>query len=107
MNTRRQFFQASAVAAAGVAVGVASPFGDSAAAADEQPNEADIGFCTDMTAHHVQALAMCQRVLGRDTGDPVQVAAAEVLQNQAIEVGPMRAWLTDWGQSTAPACRSR
>ncbi|MFT5201819.1 MAG: hypothetical protein ACI9C1_001197 [Candidatus Aldehydirespiratoraceae bacterium] len=102
MNTRRQFFQASAAAAAGIAVGVASPFGDPAAAAAEQPNEADIGFCTDMTAHHVQALAMCQRVLGRDTGDPVQVAAAEVLQNQAIEVGQMRAWLTDWGQSTAP-----
>lgn len=44
---------------------------------------------------------MCQRVLGRDTGDPVQAAAAEVLQNQAIEVGQMRAWLTDWGASTA------
>ena len=54
-----------------------------------------------MTVHHVQALAMCQRVLGRDTGDPVQAAAAEVLQNQAIEVGQMRAWLSDWGQSTA------
>ncbi len=57
-----------------------------------------------MTLHHVQALAMCQRVLGRDTGDPVQAAAAEVLQTQAIEVGMMRAWLADWGQSTtAPA----
>lgn len=65
------------------------------------PNEADIGFCADMTLHHVQALAMCQRVLGRDTGDPVQAAAAEVLQTQAIEVGTMRAWLTDWGQSTS------
>lgn len=71
-------------------------------AISEVPNEADFGFCTDMTAHHVQALALCQRVLGRDTGDPVQAAAAEVLQNQAMEVGQMRAWLTDWGQSTTP-----
>lgn len=63
---------------------------------------ADHGFCTDMSTHHVQALAMCQRVLGRDTGDPVQAAAAEVLQTQAIEVGMMRAWLADWGQSTSP-----
>jgi len=55
-----------------------------------------------MTIHHVQALAMCQRVLGRQTGDPVQAAAAEVLQTQAIEVGMMRAWLADWGQSTSP-----
>lgn len=65
------------------------------------PNDADAGFCADMAAHHVQALAMCQRVIGRDTGDPVQAAAGEVLQNQAIEVGMMRAWLTDWGRSTA------
>ncbi len=67
----------------------------------EAPTDVDIGFCSDMTVHHVQALAMCQRVLGRDTGDAVQAAAAEVLQTQAIEVGMMRAWLTDWGQSTA------
>lgn len=68
----------------------------------EIPNEADFGFCADMTAHHVQALDLCQRVLGSDTGDAVQAAAAEVLQTQAMEVGQMRAWLTDWGQSTAP-----
>ena len=61
----------------------------------------DVGFCTDMTVHHLQAMAMCQRVLGSDTGDPVQAAAVEVLQTQAIEVGMMRAWLTDWGESTA------
>ncbi|MEZ5246075.1 MAG: DUF305 domain-containing protein [Acidimicrobiales bacterium] len=65
-----------------------------------EPNEADIGFCVDMSTHHVQAVAMCQRVLGRDTGDPVQAAASEVLQTQSIEVGMMRAWLTDWGSST-------
>lgn len=62
----------------------------------------DIGFCTDMTAHHMQAIGMCERVLGRDTGDPVQAAATEVIRNQAIEVGMMRAWLADWGASTAP-----
>ena len=68
----------------------------------EIPNDADFGFLIDMTAHHVQALDLCQRVIGSDTGDPVQAAAAEVLQTQAMEVGQMRAWLTDWGQSTAP-----
>ncbi len=66
------------------------------------PTDADVGFCTDMSTHHVQALTMCQRVLGRATGDPVQAAASEVLQTQAIEVGMMRAWLTDWGESTSP-----
>lgn len=56
----------------------------------------------DMSTHHLQAIAMCQRVLGRDTGDPVQAAATEVLTTQSIEVGMMRAWLTDWGVSTSP-----
>ncbi len=63
-------------------------------------NHVDIGFCTDMTVHHVQALDMCERVIGQDTGGPVQAAATEVLRNQSIEVGMMRAWLADWGAST-------
>lgn len=101
-TSRRGFLVAAGAGAAGVVGGVAIR---EATAADESgtesPSDADIGFLTDMTAHHVQALAMCQRVLGRDTGDAVQAAAAEVLQNQSIEVGTMRAWLADWGQSTS------
>lgn len=68
----------------------------------ETPSEADIGYCQDMSIHHAQALVMCQRVLGRDTGDSVQAAAVEVLQAQAMEIGQMRAWLADWGASTVP-----
>ncbi len=45
---------------------------------------------------------MCQRVLGRQTGDEVQAAAAEILQNQAYELGMMHAWLGVWGESTVP-----
>ncbi len=66
------------------------------------PTPADIGFCQDMCVHHLQAIDMCLRVLGRQTGGSVQAAAAEVLQFQAMEVGQMRAWLTDWGESTVP-----
>lgn len=103
--TRRGFLIAGAAGVLGLAGGAALQAASSTdavtgAAVDASPTEADVGFCADMTLHHVQALAMCQRVLGRDTGDPVQAAAAEVLQNQAIQVGMMRAWLTDWGRST-------
>lgn len=104
-GSRRQFL----IGAAGVTLGAATLLGSPATAAAAAytedattPTAIDVGFCADMTVHHVQALAMCQRVLGRPTGDPVQVAAVEVMQTQAIEVGMMRAWLTDWGQSTAP-----
>ncbi len=73
-----------------------------AATCDDAPTEVDIGYLRDMSAHHSQAVAMCQRVLGRNTGDSVQAAAVEVLRNQAIEIGQMWAWLKDWGASTVP-----
>ena len=101
---RRGFLRSAGFGAVGVALGVGGSAGVHAAldpATTDEPTTVDLGFCTDMTVHHVQALAMCQRVLGRDTGDSVQAAAGEVLQTQAIEIGMMRAWLTDWGASTA------
>lgn len=100
--SRRSFLVGASAATAGFVAGVASPVALRTTANSGEPSEADAGFCTDMSAHHLQALVMCQRVLGRDTGDAVQAAAAEVLQNQAMEVGQMRAWLTDWGCSTQP-----
>ena len=98
---RRGFLAGAVAGGAGLAAGVAwSPMVDAASSASG-PSAADLGFCADMTAHHVQALVMCERVLGNPTGDAVQAAATEVLRNQSIEVGMMRAWLADWGASTA------
>lgn len=97
MVNRREFLIGSLAGTAGLVGGLLVP---AIGSASDEPTAVDAGFCTDMSVHHLQALAMCQRVLGRDTGDPVQAAAAEVLQNQSIEVGQMRAWLTDWGRPT-------
>ncbi len=94
MNRRNFFLAGSVVTASGLSIGT----GYSA----EEPSTADIGYLQDMSVHHLQALSMCRRVLGRDTGDAVQGAATEVLENQAMEVGQMRAWLADWGASTVP-----
>lgn len=99
-HSRRLFITAATVCTSTLLLGSASS--DETALRPDGVTEADIGFCRDMTVHHMQALDMCQRVLGRDTGDAVQAAAAEVLQNQAMEVGQMRAWLSDWGASTVP-----
>lgn len=93
---RRHFLAAGTLVPATLIINLVS------AADSQEPTEADIGFCQDMSVQHLQALAMCQRMLGRDTGGAVQAAAAEVLQNQAMEVGQMRAWLADWGASTVP-----
>lgn len=97
---RRRFLAAAAASGVGLAAGYG--VGSQESAPIEQPTDADVGFCADMSTHHLQAIAMCQRVLGRDSGDPVQAAATEVLTTQAIEVGTMRAWLADWGESTSP-----
>lgn len=103
-SSRRGFLLAAGTGTVGLAGGLvlSGATSTSASAQESTASDADVGFCTDMSTHHVQALAMCQRVLGRDTGGPVQAAAAEVLQTQAIEVGMMRAWLADWGESTSP-----
>jgi len=75
---------------------------DGSGATTDELTPDDTGFLIDMSFHHGQALVLCQRVLGRDTGDPVQAAAAEILQNQAYELGTMHAWLHAVGASTAP-----
>jgi uncharacterized protein (DUF305 family) len=80
----------------------ASPAGADVGAATEAPNDVDVGFATDMSFHHQQALAMSQRVLGSDTSGAVQAAAAEILQTQAYEMGLLQGWLREWGESTAP-----
>lgn len=101
-SSRRGFLLAAGTGTVGLAGGLVLGGATLASAQEPAASAVDVGFCTDMSTHHVQALAMCQRVLGRDTGGPVQAAAAEVLQTQAIEVGMMRAWLADWGESTSP-----
>ena len=99
---RRRLLRLS-IGAVGMAVGGGALAAcGSPAEAVEEPTDVDVGFLTDMSVHHGQALVLCQRVLGGDVGTPVLAAAAEVLQNQAIELGMMRAWLSDWGRSTAP-----
>lgn len=97
---RRRFLGRGAVAVACLALSACS--GGSGQDTAEQPSKVDVGFATDMALHHEQALAMCQRVLGRDTGGAVQAAASEILQNQSYERGLMHAWLQSWGESTAP-----
>ena len=102
-RSRRSFITGALLGGAGGVLG-ATVIGATTAttAAAQAVDPVDVGFCTDMATHHMQALAMCERVLGHDTGDAVQEAAVEVLRNQAIEIGMMRAWLTDWGASTVP-----
>lgn len=108
MNTRRRCLAGFAASPIALALSSSSANGtvvnnsDGVLTKASAPTVADVGFCKDMCVHHLQAIDLCLRVLGRQTGGAVQAAAAEVLQFQAMEVGQMRAWLTDWGESTVP-----
>ena len=94
---------AVAALCAGFGIGIlVVPVSSPAADEPDTPNVVDVGFATDMAFHHAQALAMCQRVLGTDTGGSVQSAAAEILQAQSYEMGLLQAWLRERGESTAP-----
>ena len=94
-TTRRSLLGGAALAVVGAGLAACTP-----TSANPEPNTIDLGFCQDMAFHHEQALAMCQRVLGRDTGSQVQTAAADILQNQSYERGMMHTWLQSWGEST-------
>ncbi|MGV8851301.1 MAG: DUF305 domain-containing protein [Rhodoglobus sp.] len=97
------FLAFGALAAAGTALTACTATDvEVAAITTETPNDTDIGFFSDMALHHEQALAMRQRVIGRDNGDSVQSLAADILQTQSFERGVMHTWLTVWGESTAP-----
>ena len=99
---RRNFLTFGALALTGTALAACTTALEGSSDPVETPTETDIGFFRDMAMHHEQALALCQRVIGRDNGDSVQSLAADILQNQSFERGVMITWLTVWGESTAP-----
>ncbi|EAR24060.1 hypothetical protein A20C1_02309 [marine actinobacterium PHSC20C1] len=104
-QARRKFLAFGVLALTGTALAACTSVADTSRASSDAavtPNETDIGFFRDMALHHEQALAMCQRVIGRDNGDSVQSLAADILQNQSFERGVMHTWLTVWDESTAP-----
>lgn len=61
----------------------------------------EVGFLTDMIAHHEQAVSMSKIVLPVEAGLPGGVAsfALEVVSDQRYEIGVMEALLERWGQA--------
>jgi uncharacterized protein (DUF305 family) len=65
------------------------------------PGPVDIGFAQFMTAHHDQAVTLCQIVLSRGNSKLNGLANA-ILVNQLLEMGQMRGWLSLWNQALMP-----
>ncbi|MGH3622950.1 MAG: DUF305 domain-containing protein, partial [Sciscionella sp.] len=82
--------------AAGIFIGT-SGISDEAASTPV-PSAVDVGFATDMSTHHLQAVRMAN--WERDhTDDPtLQQLAFDLEQTQLEQVGRMKGWLSIWGE---------
>jgi uncharacterized protein (DUF305 family) len=67
-----------------------------------RPNEVDIGFYDDMSAHHRQAIDMAVLYLARGTDPVLRLAAEEVLLLQAGELYRMQRDLAHWDETGTP-----
>jgi uncharacterized protein (DUF305 family) len=72
-------------------------------ASPKAPSAADVGFLTDMIAHHEQAVEMSQIALSDDLPDEVRAFALETVSDQRYEIGLMESTLRSWGEPTESA----
>lgn len=73
--------------------------------AHNKPGVVDIGFAQHMSQHHDQAIFLATLFLhGHESG--LSGFAEAVRQNQLLELGQMRGWLSLWDQALAPSGRS-
>ena len=66
--------------------------GPESMAAGDSATAVDVGFAQDMSAHHQQALMMCD-LLAHTAQPDVRALAAQIEQAQWREIGQMQGWL--------------
>ena len=66
--------------------------GQESNAAGDSATAVDVGFAQDMSAHHQQALMMCD-LLAPSAQPDVRALAAQIEQAQWREIGQMQGWL--------------
>jgi uncharacterized protein (DUF305 family) len=77
--------------------------GGTSAGSTAAPNAVDIGFSQDMIVHHEQAVLMAQLVRARTKDPKVAALAAGIEDDQLLDIGALRGYLTLWGAPTLPA----
>lgn len=65
-------------------------------AEDEDFNQADVAFATDMIQHHAQAMSMVDLVDGREVSTGLRTLAEQIRMAQGPEINVLVGWLTDW-----------
>lgn len=108
-GARRATVAAVAVAVVlgfGVAVGAAMEddhSGTGSARPGTGPTAVDIGFSQDMIVHHEQAVLMAQLVRSRTQDAKIAALAAGIEDDQLLDIGTMRGYLTLWQAPILPS----
>jgi uncharacterized protein (DUF305 family) len=67
------------------------------------PSAVDVGFCQDMVVHHEQAVFMSQLVRAHTADVRVAALAAGIEDEQLLDIGAMRGYLTLWKAPALPS----
>jgi uncharacterized protein (DUF305 family) len=104
MHTPRKILVIVAIVGSAISLSACSTAASPGATASSSPasavfTSADVGFATDMSAHHQQAVEMSQMLLDKSDIDPRVVTLAQGIKAaQGPEIEQMTSWLSAWGQ---------
>lgn len=76
-----------------------------AIAEDEEFNQADVEFATEMIQHHAQALSMVDLITDRTVSAELSALAEQIRMAQGPEIETMVDWLQDWSQPVPETVR--
>ncbi|SFR11786.1 Uncharacterized conserved protein, DUF305 family [Lentzea waywayandensis] len=88
-----------AVLLLGAAVGLLVKLpGSSSSGAAPASGSVDVGFCQDMSVHHLQGIQMANIARDRSTEPDIRQLAFDISSTQLEQVGRMKGWLMMWNE---------
>ncbi|MFD9703318.1 DUF305 domain-containing protein [Lentzea sp. NPDC059081] len=88
-----------AVLLLGAAVGLLVKLpGSTSTSAAPASGSVDVGFCQDMSQHHLQGIQMANIARDRSTDTEVRQLAFDIASTQLEQVGRMKGWLMMWNE---------
>lgn len=78
---------------------------NSAIAEDEEFNQADVDFATEMIQHHAQALSMVDLIDGKTVSAELTALAEQIRMAQGPEIETLVDWLQEWSQPVPETMR--
>jgi len=86
-----------AVLLLGAAIGLLIKLPGSSDASVPPRDSVDVGFSTDMAAHHLQGVQMANIARDRSTTLEIKQLAFDISSTQLEQIGRMKGWLLLWG----------